>query len=202
MLSSLKEKFLLYRIRAKKDPEAFGEIYDLFSHRIYRFIYFKVQSAEQAEDLTSETFLKAWQYLKEKREVPNLQALLYTVARNVVIDHYRRTAHEQGDVTLDDAMAVESPEIASDQLIRDTENNFDTARVLDKLRGLKDEYREVITMKYLDELDTSEIAAALGKTPANVRVLLHRATKALTAVVEDHHELQQATRDNLRSDKE
>ena len=200
MLSSLKEKYLLFRIRAKKDPEAFGEIYDMFSHRLYRFIYFKVQSAEQAEDLTSETFLKAWQYLKEKREVPNLQALLYTVARNVVIDYYRHTAHETGNVTLDDAIAVESPEIMSDQLIRDTENNFDTARVLDKLRGLKDEYREVITMKYLDELDTSEIAAALGKTPANVRVLLHRATKALAAVVEDHHELQPASRDNLRSD--
>jgi RNA polymerase sigma-70 factor (ECF subfamily) len=198
MLSSLKEKFLLYRIRAKKDPDAFGEIYDIYARRIYRFIYFKVRSAEQAEDLTSEAFLKAWQYLKEKREVPNLQALLYSVARSVVIDHYRHCAHESGNVALDDAVAVEDPGLVSDQLIRDAENNFDAARVLDRLRGMKEEYREVIVMKHFDGLDTKEIAAALGKTPANVRVLLHRATKALAAALEeDEHELQ-ASPENFR----
>lgn len=200
MLSSLKEKFLLYRIRAKKDPEAFGEIYDRYSRRLYRFIYFKVQTAEQAEDLTSETFLKAWQYLKDKKEVPNLQALLYSVARTVVIDYYRRSAREAGNVTLDEAMAVEAPEVASEKLIRDTENAYDAGQLLDKLRGLKEEYREVIIMKFLDGLETNEIAAALGKTPANVRVLLHRATKALASVAADH-ELQ-ATPENLRHNKE
>jgi RNA polymerase sigma-70 factor (ECF subfamily) len=179
MSSRLKEKFLLFRIRAKKDPEAFGQIYDAYVEPIYRFIYFKVSSAEQAEDLTSETFLKAWQYLKEKKDVPHLQALLYSVARSVVIDHYRAVASERGDQPLDEAQASELTDDASEKLLRDVETKFDTTLVIEKLRRLKDEYREVIVMKYLDELNTREIAQALGKSSANVRVILHRATQAL-----------------------
>lgn len=180
MRSRLKEKFLLFRIRAKKDPEAFGEIYDSYVKQIYRFIYFKVPSAEQAEDLTSETFLKAWHYLKEKRDVPNLQALLYSVARTVVIDWYRAAAAERGNVSLDEPTGMEVADGGSDKLQHEVEVRFDTTLVLEKLRGLKDEYREVVILKYLDELTTGEIAEVLGKTPANVRVLVHRATKALT----------------------
>lgn len=183
MSSRLKEKFLLFRIRAKKDPEAFGEIYDAYVAPIYRFIYFKVSSAEQAEDLTSETFLKAWQYLKEKRDVPHLQALLYSVARSVVIDYYRAAANERGDVSLEDSQASQLTDDNSAKLLRDIDTKFDTTQVIEKLRRLKDEYREVIVMKYLDELTTHEIASVLGKSPANVRVLLHRATKALSGVI-------------------
>ena len=190
MSSRLKEKFLLFRIRAKKDPEAFGEIYDAYVDPIYRFIYFKVSSAEQAEDLTSETFLKAWQYLKEKRDVPHLQALLYSVARTVVIDYYRAAAAERGDVPLDETQASTLTDDASEKLLRDVETKFDTTKVIEKLRRLKDEYREVIVMKYLDELNTREIASVLGKSSANVRVLLHRATKALQDVIS--HDQQRA----------
>lgn len=188
MRSLLKEKFLLFRIRAKKDPEAFGMVYDAYVKQIYRFIYFKVSSAEQAEDLTSETFLKAWQYLKEKREVPHLQALLYSIARSVVIDHYRRTACERSDVPADDERTSELAEAGSEKLLRDVETKFDMTRVIEKLRGLKDEYRDVVIMKYLDEMTTGEIADALGKSASNVRVLLHRATKALSDVIEHDRE--------------
>ena len=182
MRSRLKEQFLLFRIRAQKDPNAFGEIYDEYVKRIYRFIYFKVPSAEQAEDLTSEAFLKAWHYLKEKKEVSNLQALLYSVARTVVIDYYRATANERGNVTLDEG-AANMADAASDRLLREVETKFDTTLVLEKLRNLKDEYREVVIMKFLDEMTTHEIAAVLGKSASNVRVILHRATKALEGAI-------------------
>ncbi len=185
MSAHLKEKFLLFRIRAKKDPDAFGAIYDAYVEQLYRFVYFKVPTAEVAEDLTSETFLKAWQYLKEKREVPNLQALLYSVARSVVIDYYRATASERGNLPLDDSLASESSDAMSEKFLRDVETKFDTSLAIEKLRGLKDEYREVVVMKYLDELSTKEIAAALGKSATNVRVLLHRATRALTDALHD-----------------
>lgn len=183
MSGILKEKFLLYRIRAKKDPEAFAEVYDSFVKPIYRFIYFKVANAEQAEDLTSETFLKAWQYLKEKREVPHLQALLYSIARSVVIDFYRATACERGDVSIDDERLNEAAVIAGEKLLKEVDAKVDLTRVIERLRGLKDEYREVVVLRYMDDLSIKEIAAALGKTPTNVRVLLHRATKALAEAV-------------------
>ncbi len=188
MRSRLKEKFLLFRIRAKKDPEAFGEIYDAYVKQIYRFIYFKVPSAEQAEDLTSDAFLKAWHYLKEKKDVPNLQALLYSVARSVVIDWYRANAAERAHVSLDDASADDIADAGDEKIVHDIEVKFDTSLVLEKLRGLKDEYREVVILKYLDELTTGEIAAVLGKTPANVRVLVHRATKALEGAINNERQ--------------
>ena len=199
MRSSLKEKFLLFRIRAKKDPEAFGAVYDAYVKQIYRFIYFKVSSAEQAEDLTSEAFLKAWQYLKEKRDVPNLQALLYSVARSVVIDHYRATVCERGTVSLDETIADERTDVASEKFLKDMETKFDTTLVLEKLRHLKDEYRDVVIMRYLDEMSTGEIATVLGKNASNVRVLLHRATKALSDAIRNE---QQGTRDNTEADQE
>ena len=181
MSSRLKEQFLLYRIKAKKDADAFGEIYDLYVKRIYRFIYFKVPSAEQAEDLTSESFLKAWHYLFEKREVPNLQALLYSIARSVVIDWYRASSAERmGTVSLDETLTATLPDAAAEKTLRNIEAKFDTTLVLERLRGLKDEYREVVIMKFLDEMSTAEIATVLGKSSANVRVILHRATKFLS----------------------
>jgi RNA polymerase sigma-70 factor (ECF subfamily) len=185
MTNILKEKFLLYRIRAKKDPDAFGEIYDVYVKQIYRFIYFKVRSAEQAEDITSETFLKAWEYLKKKPDVPHLQALLYSIARTSVVDWYRRNACDNENVSLDDDRLTELAKQAGDQLFRNVEARTEVDRVLDKLQGLKDEWREVMVMKYLDGLSTHEVAEALGKTPANVRVIVHRATKALTESLSD-----------------
>lgn len=186
MQSRLKEKFLLFRIRAKKDSDAFGELYDMYVRRIYRFVYFKVPSAEVAEDLTSETFLKAWRYLLQKRDVPHLQALLYSVARSVVVDWYRSSANERGDVSLDEAITNELPGTGSEQLLRAIETDLDLTRVLEKVRGLKDEYREVLTMKYLDELSHREIASALGKSASHVRVIAHRAVKALSDALESN----------------
>ena len=183
-MQSLKEKFLLFRIRAKKDPDAFGEIYDLYVEKIYRFIYFKVSSAEQAEDLTSETFLKAWQYLMTQREVISLKALLYTIARTAVIDHYRAIANERQDTHIDDYVLNTVTDEKSARLIRDVEAHFDTTQLLETIRGLKDEYREIIVMKYLDEMSTKEIADVLGKSTSNVRVILHRATKAISEVAQ------------------
>lgn len=179
MQGRLKEKFLLFRIRAKKDPDAFGDIYDAYVTPIYRFIYFKVSSAEQAEDLTSETFLKAWRYLIEKRDVQSLQAMLYNIARSVVIDYYRASAQERGNASLDDVPESFLDDKKSARLLKEIDTNFETTRVLETLRGLKDEYREIVVLKYFDELSTAEIAKILDKTASNVRTTLHRATKTL-----------------------
>lgn len=182
MRSLLKEKFLLFRIKAKKDPEAFGELYDTYVKAIHRFIYFKVASQEQAEDLTSETFLKAWQYLRERRDVQSIQALLYSIARSVVIDHYRHAAAEK-TTPLEDGQGNLLTDIGSEKLLRDIETGLDAGIVVEKLRGLKEEYRDVILLKYFDELSAGEIGEVLGKSSAAVRVLLHRATRALSDAI-------------------
>jgi len=178
MKGPLYERLLLYRVRMKKDPEAFGKIYDLYAGRIYRFVFFKVPSEEEAQDVTADVFLKAWQYLIDEsgKDVRYLGALLYSIARNRVIDLYRELAHQSLQPLADEAEET----IPDDRrLMEQAEASIDVGLLNAHLRSLKDEYREVLIMRYLDEMSPGEIAGTLGKPAGNVRVLLHRAMNAL-----------------------
>ena len=89
MLAVEQEKEILKRIK-NGENEAFGELYDFYAPKIYRFVRLKVDSQENAQDLTSETFLRTWKYLQKQRKIrKRFQSLLYKVARNLVIDFYR-----------------------------------------------------------------------------------------------------------------
>lgn len=196
MVRSLKNKILLVRIK-RQDPEAFAKLYDEYVKKMYRFVYFKVSSVEEAEDITSEVFLKAWQYIsqKEGHEVKNLNAFLYQVARNLVIDHYRHRAHHEmysldagpeyryqlSDERQNPATAV-SQELA-------------TKQIEGYLRRLKDEYREVVVLKHLEGYSTREVAEILGKKTGNIRVLLHRALKAISEMVKEEKEQEPSTKE-------
>lgn len=186
MKRPLQEKFLLYKVRAKKDPDAFGKLYDAYAPKIYRFVFFKVSSEEEAQDITADVFLRAWQYLLDEKgkDVRNLGGLLYSIARNRVIDFYRSRATKE-TLTLS---SEESPQVAddSDSPAERLDIEFGSLTVDRCLRQLKDEYREVLVMKYLDELETDEIAEMLGKTSGNVRVLVHRAMESLRNIMKDH----------------
>lgn len=189
MSNRLREKYLLYLIQIKRDQKAYAELYDLCVASIYRFIYFKVASKEEAEDLTSEVFLKAWSYLADHRDVLNFTALIYRIARNLVIDYYRtRKQHVSLDETREaggDGGEVNSMEQTDqgEQIVQ-TEIALDAAKVIESMKLLKDEYREALMFRYIDELSVSEIAEILGKSSVGVRVLLHRATKTLEQVIQ------------------
>jgi len=173
--SKFQEKLLLIKIK-KKDPEAFTQIYDLYVTPIYRFIYFKVATKQDAEDLTSEVFLKIWQYATETEEtINNLRALLYKTARNLVIDSYRRKARQ--DLTQDDEVLNNIEDKRQQNLLSQIDTEFEMKNIELILRKLKDEYREVIILRFLEELSISEIAKILDKSKGSVRVLLHRALK-------------------------
>lgn len=179
MSNSLQDKLLLFRIRLRQDPQAFAKLYDVYVHRIYRFVYFKIPLVEDAQDITSETFLRFWNQVQEGAPVTHVGAYLYRIARNLVADHYR---------SRQDALSIDAaPEI--EQLLSDAkglvkiEESLDMAKVLKALRLLKDEYREAIILRYVDELTTAEIAEALGKSQGNVRVLLHRSLDTLRTLL-------------------
>jgi RNA polymerase sigma-70 factor (ECF subfamily) len=173
--SKIQEKLLLLRLK-NKDPKAFAQIYDLYVTPIYRFIYFKVATKQDAEDLTSEVFLKIWQYLIQTEDiVENLKALIYKTARNSVIDFYRRSASRH---FLPDYEILNDLEDQRQQnLLARIEKQVEIKNIEIILRLLKDEYREVIILRYLEELSIKEIAAILDKSKGSVRVLLHRALK-------------------------
>lgn len=180
MNNRFNERILLYRVR-RGDAEAFSPLYDAYIDKIYRFVYLKVATAQDAEDISAETFLKVWQYVRDGKSVKHFQALLYTTARNLVIDFYRKRGTgtvesidetevviaDRVDLTLEEKMSLKS----------------DLNRVEKYLRQIKDAYREVIIMHFLNELSVKEIATILESTPGAVRVLLHRGVKALKSAM-------------------
>ena len=180
----LKEKLLLLRLK-KKDPEAFAQLYDLYMTPIYRFIYFKVPSQQDAEDLTSEVFLKIWQYATQKdEEIENLRALLYRMARNLVIDFYRSRARQ--DWVSDEEAASKIPDTHQQKLLAQIEAKTELESLEGVMRQMKDEYREVLLLRYIEELSIGEIADILQKTKGSVRVQLHRALKLSRELLESH----------------
>lgn len=176
MRNPLEKKILFLKVK-NQDKEAYSQFYDLYINRIYRFVFFKVNNVHDAQDLTAETFLKLWQYIKEGKEIDNLNAFIYIVARNAVIDFYREKKKRQTE-SLEESDASElideGKNLLEEQII-----GSDLKEVLAGLESLKDEYREVIALRFLDELSISEIAEVLNKSKGAVRVLLHRALQAL-----------------------
>ncbi len=181
----LTEKFLLYKVQAGKSPEAFAELYDRYIEKIYRFIYLKLSDKEDAEDTTSDVFLKVWNYLIDPshKDVQSFSGLVYKMARNAVIDVYRKRANRQ-EFSLAAAETIPQEETVIDGI--HAEHEF--AMILKKLKNLKTEYQEVVVLRYIDELSIPEIAEILGKNQTAVRVTLHRALKILKNLVESHEQ--------------
>lgn len=182
MSGTLTEKLLLFRLRTKNDPESYAKLYDTYVHQIYRFVYFKVSSHEEAEDITSEVFLKAWNYIQEKKEVNSFSGLLYRIARNCVIDLYRRKS--KAAESLDDQMEVGLEKGDGGKWFAEITNKLEAEKVIHALKKLKQEYQEVLTFRYVDELEIEEIAEITGKGKIAIRVTLHRALKKLKEILE------------------
>ncbi len=179
----LKDKILYLRLK-HKDKEAFIKAYDLYIDNIYRFVFFKVNNKEEAEDITSSVFLKSWDYIQSNELVDykTLKYLLYKVARNLVIDYYRKKSKQQKVIYDKDISNFEIVDKSQD-VIGQAELAADFKFIEKKLFDLKDEYREIIILRYLNELSIAEIADILEKSTGNIRVLLFRALKALREVI-------------------
>ena len=165
-------------VRAREDGVAFAELYDFYMPRVYRFIYRRVQDRCVAEDLTSMTFQRALENVRRSDfRNESFGGWLYRVASNVVVDHVRRDRRfvsigefedreEPGDMALDALAAA----LDRDQLRR-------------ALQDLPRNHREVLVLRFYDDLDVPEMCAVLGCTREAMAVRLHRALRALRLAV-------------------
>jgi RNA polymerase sigma-70 factor (ECF subfamily) len=156
----------------------FSKIYDQYIGKIYRFIFLKVNSQETAQDLTSETFTRAWSKFNDSQDpspkVQNWQAFLYQIARNLLADFYR----ENNKFQVISASSVADPP-ADINLEEQAILGSDMEQVRAGLAKIGEEQQEVIIWRYLDGLSTKEIAEILGKPEGTIRVILHRALATL-----------------------
>lgn len=153
----------------------FLEFYDILGPKIYRHALFRTSSKESAEDITSETFLRAWQYLIEtKKPIRDFRAFIYKVANNLIVDHYRRQPKEPIFLEYDELKAIPKPE-----KIPDITYEKDMEKILRALNKLNPEQKNILIWRYVDDLSIKEITKIAGKSRANIYVIIHRALKNL-----------------------
>lgn len=160
---------------------SFGDLYDHYVKPIHRFILLKVSSSEEAQDLTHDVFMRAWRTLPsfEHRGLP-FSSWLYRIARNRVIDHYRT---KKSNSRLDDFLEKSSSELIADVRIEgDLDVTIATAEVHKALKNLNEEQQDVILMRFVEDLDTKEIANILDKKEGTVRIIQHRALEKLKKI--------------------
>ena len=177
----------MHRIYQSHDSDAFGELYDRYSPKIYRYIYFKVTNTAEAEDLTAEVFLKTWEYVQRhsdnsEKHIENFRAFIYRLARNAVVDHYRQKRDEA--VIMDEASMQSVMASEESSVVAKIQADSDMATIEKALRWLKDEYRELLILKYIEGYATHEIAEIMEKRKGTVRVAMHRALRALREEIE------------------
>lgn len=173
-MSMRRQQFLIFRIYQFRDTKAYGELYDQYYDKIRRYIYFKMPNAEETDEITAEVFLRGWEYATSSR-VDNPSALFYKIARNLIADFYRTRKQL---TSLDVVEEIEG----STALEKEIEIKHEHEVLVEKIMQLREEYREVLVMRFLNEMSIGEIADALEKTSNNVRVLLHRAKNALQEI--------------------
>lgn len=151
--------------------------YDEHSDAIFRYCCFKVSDREKAIDLTQDVFVKVWQYLLAGNEVENMKALLYKVARNLIIDEYRKKKFDSLDIMSDAGFEP------VDSSALDTISIVEAGLLIERIKELPDAYSEVVFMRYVDDLSVKEIAQALGEQENNISVRIHRGLHKLKASI-------------------
>jgi len=156
------------------DAPTLETLYERHVRSIYRFVYSKVGNREEAEDLTSQVFLKAARGIDSSRDALSAQGWLFQVARTTIADHWR-SVYQLRASSLDDLLDAGLEVPAQNQARTDTGPT--DQRVERILAQLPERYRDVLTYRFLRNYSIKETAAALGISEANVKVIQFRALK-------------------------
>ncbi len=158
--------------------ERFGELYNLYIDKIYRYIYLKTSDKQIAEDLTSNVFLKALEKIPdfEFAENSSFQSWLYTIAHNKVVDHYR---WEKKDVSIDEIFSHHF--YKSDDYAKLLDNKDKLQQVKDFLNWLKSEHAQIVLLRIWEDLSYEEISEITWKTPDNCKQIFSRSLKKIQA---------------------
>ncbi len=155
----------------------FEEVYAEHADPIYRFCLYKTSDKRQAEDLTQEAFVRLWNYLTDEKEVENMKAFLYQIARNLVIDYYRKKKALSLDYLQSEGFEPSGND--HEQIENQTEKNM----ALELIERLDPKYKDVVYLKLVEDMEPKEIAKTLKITTNNVTVRFHRGMKQLQSLI-------------------
>jgi RNA polymerase sigma-70 factor, ECF subfamily len=169
-------------VRARHDGSAFAELYDFYLPRIYGFVFRRVSDRSVAEDVTAMTFQRALENVRRPDfRNDSFGGWLYRVASNAVVDQARRDRRFVA-FDADDYGAVYG-EVSGDVALDALSAALDRDQLRRGLRSLPAAYREVLVLRFYDDLDVPEMCAMLGCSREALAVRIHRALRALRAVI-------------------
>lgn len=174
-----KEEILILVRKAKDgDNLAFDQIYQHHFTPLFRYVYFRSRNREDAEDLIQTVFLKCFKALPRFQEKENpFSSWLYKIARNTIIDYYRKKKDEILSNPIESLEKLkDTVSIGPTRLVEQTENKKIVQRVIEQLSK---EQREVIILRFINDMSIQEIAKLLNKTREAVRALQYRGLKTL-----------------------
>ncbi|GAB2571381.1 sigma-70 family RNA polymerase sigma factor [Kribbella endophytica] len=162
------------------DTAAFGDLYDAYVATVYRYVLAKVSAVPVAEDLTSETFVRALRKL-DSYSAPggNFVAWLLTIARNLIFDHYRSGWVRLAVVT-EEIEPEHEPSAGPEQAALAA---LDAELLRRAVGGLAEEQRECIVLRFFSGLSIAETARTMGRTEGAIKQLQWRATRRLHAIL-------------------
>ncbi|MBI2121041.1 MAG: RNA polymerase sigma factor [Parcubacteria group bacterium] len=152
----------------------FLEGYDAYSDALFRFAYFQVSDREGAKDIVQDVFMETWKCIADGGDIRNMRAYLYRVARNRIIDYYRK--HKTQSL---DAIHEIGVDFSDEKGVTASEAQVETSHMLRLLDKVEQKYREPVLLRYMEGMGTKEIAEILGESESNTSVLIHRGLEQL-----------------------
>ena len=181
MAQNKKEQFLLLRIRAFQDKDAFKTLLNEHSSAILKFLHLRLPSSEDAQDAYSTICLRVWEYASGT-EVKHFSGLLFTIARSVIATFYHeRSRKPTVSITYEDGREMQIP---SHETVEKLEAQVDAKLMQKMMKKLSDDDREVIILRHLEGYSIKEIAAYLGKTSNATSMIVSRAVERLKKLYE------------------
>lgn len=161
--------------------EEFQAVYQRYSDKIYRFLYFHTKDLRLAEDLTSEVFLRVWKNWPRIKQ-DYTQALLYKVANNILIDHWRKHKNRKNvsyETSIEEGMEPSYDEEYVEKIAR----KDDVRKIRKAIELLPDRLKQVIILRFIEDMSAKETAEIMEISEINVRVLQHRALVKLKEII-------------------
>ncbi len=181
------EDAALARRAANGEAEAFGVLYDRYVDSVYRYVYYRVRNEAEAEDVTSDVFMRALKAMPRYEPRQAFLAWLYRIARNAVIDRSRRVASRQ-QVSFEDALA----HLNADQVVDPDAGlltGSDASAVRRAMQRLTPLQQEVLVLRYVEGFDTKSISKLIGKRDGTIRGIEFRALAALRTYIPSRGQL-------------
>jgi RNA polymerase sigma-70 factor (ECF subfamily) len=172
-------KDLVLRARGG-EAEAFGLLYDRYVELVYRYVYYRVGSHAVAEDLTSDTFLRALRRMSDfSWQGKDFGAWLVTIARNLVTDHFKSSRHRL-EISTPDLIEGDRPDEGPERAVLDSMTNRVLLRAVGRLGS---EQQECVVLRFLHGLSVAETAVVMGKKSGAIKALQYRAVRSLARML-------------------